>query len=275
MLNQNVDFDAFSASIEGSELGFIAHLRQQIDLSSQRNIRPRNGYHYGAEIHRGDNKFCDILWGADHGSILVQAMGEHSSLIRSLTLGYVQSHRLLCSPTRIDARVDWDDEGLFDRISALFLDFATDRGLKINQLGNWHEGKERTLYIGSRQSQLMVRLYEKGWQVGGSPNWIRFETEVKPKKQEQRQAVLTRSASEVLYTGWAGEFLETLGFIGSVKTILPSMYQPSDDARARRALVKQYGRVISNWKHELGTWDELGKQIETEYAEQKELCHAS
>ncbi len=53
-------------------------------------------------------------------------------------------------------------------------------------LGNWifPNGKGRTLYIGSRASGKMTRIYEKGLQLSKGfesllPNWLRFELELK------------------------------------------------------------------------------------------------
>jgi len=274
MLNQNVDFDAFSVTIASSEADLIHWFLSKIDLSGSRPIRGKNGYNYGAEIHRGDNQFCKIFWGNGTSETHVTIMGENSGLIRSLVLDYCQTHKCTAKPSRIDSRVDWCDEGLFDRLANLFQDFAVEKGIKINMQGDWVRGQSRTLYIGSRQSQLMVRLYEKGCQVGGDPNWIRFETEVKPKKLEAKLAVIKRSAPEVLYTGWAGEFLESLGFIGTIKTVLPSAYRPADDERARRALVKQYGKILTRWQHETGDWDSLGSAIERKIIETEKEQYA-
>ena len=273
MLSQNVDFDAFSASIEGNEDDFIYHLLQRIDLSSETKIRPRWGYHYGVQIHRGEKKYCDVLWGSDHGGIHVQAQGDTSSLIRSLTLEHIQTHRLHCSPSRIDAKIDWEEPELFDRISELLTAFAMERDLIISHQGDWARGQSRTLYVGSRKSQLMVRLYEKGWKMGGNPDWIRLETEVKPKKADQREALLTYSAPQVLNTGWAGEFISSLGFIEAIPTRLPSAYQPSDELRARAALVKQWYRIADRWQSELGGWENFGDEMEKQYKQLTDPCY--
>lgn len=54
----------------------------------------------------------------------------------------------------------------------------------IEYRGNWKNpnGKGRTLYIGSRQSDKFCRIYEKGKQLGDSDsNWLRIEVEYKAK----------------------------------------------------------------------------------------------
>lgn len=46
-----------------------------------------------------------------------------------------------------------------------------------------------TTYIGSRESAFFVRVYEKGKQVGGDPDWVRVEFEIKPMKTSSDFAV--------------------------------------------------------------------------------------
>lgn len=57
---------------------------------------------------------------------------------------------------------------------------------EVEQSGNWvnPSGKGRTLYVGSRTSGKLLRIYEKGLQIGNGfetkfPNWVRVELELK------------------------------------------------------------------------------------------------
>jgi phage replication initiation protein len=49
---------------------------------------------------------------------------------------------------------------------------------------------EQTLYLGSRTSEAMLRIYQKGLQLGGTVPWLRFEAEFKSKRAERWVSVL-------------------------------------------------------------------------------------
>lgn len=92
--------------------------------------------------------------------------------------------------TRIDlANDNFNSEvSLDDYLDMYKADLFTSRGRSPNveQAGNWirPNGKGRTLYIGSRDSGKLLRIYEKGLQLAGGfhdqfPNWVRVELELK------------------------------------------------------------------------------------------------
>jgi phage replication initiation protein len=67
----------------------------------------------------------------------------------------------------------------------------------ISQLGNWIEpdGKGRTLYIGSRASGKMWRIYEKGKQLGDAlSKWVRWELELRNERRDIPHDVVTKCA---------------------------------------------------------------------------------
>lgn len=77
---------------------------------------------------------------------------------------------------------------LDDYLAMYHADLFTSRGRppEIEQAGNWVKpnGKGRTLYVGSRKSGKLLRIYEKGLQLANGfhekfPNWVRVELELK------------------------------------------------------------------------------------------------
>lgn len=56
--------------------------------------------------------------------------------------------------------------------------------VKVRTDGDWIHNQERTLYVGSRESGKMARIYEKGQQLGdeNSP-WVRAEAEIRSKQR--------------------------------------------------------------------------------------------
>lgn len=262
MFTQNIDFDAFAATIECDQGDMVDYLTYKFDLSESRGCPPRYGYEQARQIYRGDRILATVYWGSVAGGTHVRHEGDLASLLRQYLVEYYTSRKLDMYPTRIDSRLDLFDEGLFDTMARCLTSYAEENGLKIGQMGDWVRGRERTLYIGSRQSELMVRLYEKGQREKLDPNWIRYEVEFKPKKRDQRVASLDLSAQDILNLRWSGDFLNSVGLSNTGITEYPSVYKKSDDENARYHLVKQYGRIIENWQEEVGGWESLGKELE-------------
>lgn len=68
------------------------------------------------------------------------------------------------------------------------------RNPSVSQGGNWVEpdGKGRTLYVGKRENGKMMRIYEKGKQMGDAEHpWTRWEGELRSKDREIPFDVLT------------------------------------------------------------------------------------
>ena len=86
--------------------------------------------------------------------------------------------------TRCDLALDFFDgiEGGLDQIAADYKAGLCDSGgkrLKSNVAGDWLNGKERSLYFGSREAGKQTNCYEKGHQLFGCDSgseWLRIET---------------------------------------------------------------------------------------------------
>lgn len=260
-------FDALAYTLETDPEDLANYLTAVIDFSQARRCDPRYGWKYGIRIHRGETHFADIFYGGDNGTDLchVRHEGQQAPILHSWLQRYISTSGVFYWATRVDACEDWIEEGLFDRMAAEMIRYAKEHNIKISQLGDWVRGKARTLYIGSRQSEVMIRLYEKGYQSGGDPNWVRFETEVKPQgKKERKRQVANMSPDEIMWTGLSGKILDHIGFIHLEKIKLPSVYQPSDAERSRAALLKQYGNIIREWSQEVGGYPELAEVLRSE-----------
>ena len=115
----------------------------------------------------------------------------------------------------------------------------------INQVGNWtgNDKKGRTVYIGSRSSGKMLRVYEKGKQLGDTESpWVRWELELKAK---DRKIPLEALISPHSY--FKGAYPALRSFVSSeaaevVKTIKKKARLGV--AGAKDAIKQQYGRYI-------------------------------
>jgi len=114
------------------------------------------------------------------------------------------SEHLNAKITRWDGAVD-DYDGLHSvdwAVSQFKAGHFTAGGNKpsCNQRGNWIEpdGRGRTFYVGKRENGKLIRIYEKGKQLG-DPNspWVRWEVELHNTRRVIPWDVLTRPGQYV------------------------------------------------------------------------------
>ena len=224
--------------------------------------RGQHGYLQGVRIAMGGERLCDVTWGGNPG-VHVTSSGEASPGLCEAVSALVRQHRCEWSPSRVDAAVDWLEAGLFDQLVGPALRFAEDRRIAIDQQGDWHRGKARTLYLGSKKSVVFLRLYEKGYEVGGGAdlNWVRWEVVVRPKTRARPEVATWQPADALGASAWLVDLQRELGLGERMRHAVGTVWRPSDSDRARRALVKQYARVMHQWFEEVGTWEQLGVEL--------------
>lgn len=193
------------------------------------------------------SKLLKISRGGDHvkGVTQLESTGVNAPLLYEALMRSGVQHE----PTRVDAAIDWVEEGLFDTLAPLFKQFAQDKGLSISTPGDWVRGQGRTLYIGSRSSAVMVRLYEKGYEQrkkgdDAAPlDWVRFEVEVKFKKAQQKRAIAGFQPFQFFQIGWVSELCDWLMF-SPASIPIPTTYRAPDFDRALAHLRKQYAATL-------------------------------
>lgn len=230
-------------------------------------IRPKQGYQVGVAVRQGGDMVSQVWWEGNPG-VHVLCHSEHADKLAPLLRGFA-GHEV----TRVDACEDWIEEGLFDKMAAQLVGFVEGRGIKINQLGDWIRGQGRTLELGSRESAVFLRLYEKGFEIGigrgGNPHHVRLEVEVKPKGRASRIAVSSWTAGECFGASrWLVAALKSIGWDHLQAQSIGTVYRPSDEERARHALVKQWNGVILRWADEAGS----GNAFLAEMVEMLELA---
>jgi len=85
--------------------------------------------------------------------------------------------------TRADLALDFFDgyQGGIDSVRSDYRDGLCNVGgrkLKFNLVGDWENGHDRSIYIGSREAGKITNIYEKGDQLYGekaNSDWVRFE----------------------------------------------------------------------------------------------------
>lgn len=254
------EWDWYQASVfDASPETIASELVRGFDLSDLRPARGQNGYEQAAQVVRGDEVLASLFWGGNDG-VNVKGTGERSAVVKSVLDNWEHF------PTRVDAREDWSEDGLFDRLSRCLLDFAVQSNIAVNQQGDWERGKARTLYLGSPSSVGRLVLYEKGYEVGGGAplNWVRLEARCRPKKNARLSVSKWLPAETFGCTAWMARALVSIGWDHLSPKSVGTVWRAADSSRARRALLKQYGSTLVDWAEELGGFVELGYQIEME-----------
>jgi len=242
----NARFDWYTASIDAPADHVIGSLESAFDLSEVRPSTPKNGYERAYNVVRGDTVLARIQFGGDSVGTRVwaSASGDRAEAFAGVVREHFKDHSLL----RADVAVDYDEPCAWDSLSGLAIQTADAFKLKVRHVGDFHREQDgRTLYIGSRSSAAMERLYEKGKQLGQSPDWVRLELEFKPQNARAKQ-VYAQATPEQMYmaTKWTRHIWEVLnGPSSSIRPAAPgTVRQPSDDDRALEFMAKQYGNVL-------------------------------
>jgi len=141
--------------------------------------------------------------------------------------------------------------------------------------GDWEDFPERgrTLYLGSKNSPSMARLYEKGLQKEyahlAMPNWSRLELQVRPQK-DAREHYSSISAIDV----WgASRWTRELAAVALKEHVDPhpagTVYRQSEREAALGWMCKQYGPHLVSLASDLGGWDMVGLTLSEMIKEQK------
>lgn len=147
--------------------------------------RLRGLHRYKRSFQLGETSAL-LCIGGQAGTILVSLPGEACSLIENwaAVVDYFENKRN-ARITRWDGAVD-DYSGLHsvDWAEQQYLDGVFNVGgnkPSCNNAGNWTEpdGKGRTFYVGKRKNGKLIRIYEKGQQLGALWHpWVRWEVEL-------------------------------------------------------------------------------------------------
>jgi DNA relaxase NicK len=263
-----VRFDWYSATVRERPEVIIAGLREDLSGWVTEVERRKGSNNYEASdvgLDYFGGSIFSVLHGGPNGAPHVRASGAGSPVVADVLRRRWPQHAV----SRVDVAVDFDGEGCWDKLFAVCADVARERGLKWTTYGDFREDRDvmagRTVYIGSRQSPVMVRLYEKGKQmlpsvrVGEklpSLNWCRLEVEVKPPQREARLAAAIRPAEQFWgCSSWSRKLLHRA--CGTdVERVTMTVRRETDARRAIRHLAMQYRQSIETVIAEEGGDDE-------------------
>ena len=190
-------FDAFVFRVELDAFD-VCEFFEGLGFSLERGSA-QYGYRYCYKLELSGAQHGIIQYGGDSvgTGVYVSVMGSHAGRVRDAALSAGWAGVLI----RADVALDFDGDKYFRLLSADLIELAKTKSLKTSTLGDWIQGVGgRTLYVGSRTSAFMIRLYEKYKQSGvdtGNEQTIRLELEIKPYKHA-RMSAFSLSASELV-----------------------------------------------------------------------------
>lgn len=220
--------------------------------------RARNGYDHGVAFRVGGRDVACCYYGGmgNRGWVHLEATGDDAEPFARVMRAAYPNHRV----TRFDSAQDYDGPGTWDRLAAIGLRIADEAGLKVTHVGDWHRGQDgRTLYFGSRKSDISVRLYEKGKQLGSHllgegelrADWCRLEVQVRP-KGDVRYHAATVSAEEAWgFSRWSRRLILVVDGC-DVARVNMQKHRLSDCEQAVLHMIGQYGPAVERLLEEKG-----------------------
>lgn len=218
------------------------------------------GYDVGAQFIVGDHVKFRINHGGQNeqfGANVTGSGGDAPQLMQVLR-EHFPMHRV----SRFDSCEDYHHKEAYDYLRTIALKIATEHDVKAREIVKPLPGSDdgRTLYLGAPTSAITARIYEKGKQLGVGTEWVRAELQVRPQKL-LKDACARISAEDVWgLARWSLAMASELGKT-EIQRVDVQIYQPSDDDRAYRWMLKQYGKLLGKMKGVHGSWETLGAQI--------------
>lgn len=253
-------FDWYEVTIDQPADAVLGALVQGLDLASVMPTRADNGYLHAARVFRQEGQdLARVLWGGNPGTH-VRIGGATTDEVVPVLREAFPVHRV----TRADVSADFEAPQFFQDVTQSLIEFAVREGLSLDHRGDWERGQGRTLYLGSINSPVRLVVYEKGYEQGqgdSRPNWVRIEARIKPQGGPARHKLATLSPKECMGSAWLPRALEALEWLHVEAVAIGKGYRVPDGERARSYLCMQYGKVLTAWADELGSWEVLGQEL--------------
>lgn len=185
------------------------------------------------------------------------------------------------APSRLDSAFDFCDPLAFDKLHSIAKVFEA-AGRKLDYAGAAPENPDRgtTIYLGSRKSEMFVRIYQKGLKLAQEldlapdeitdelRNWVRVELEYKPDKRPARMKAVGLSATDIWgCSPWTHEFA-SMALSIDAKRVHMTERRESDHERAMRFMIAQYGATMLRQLELLGgSWDRFSEDLRARLVE--------
>lgn len=254
-------FDWYQASIpDVSPAVLMAKIARSEYFGEWVESRPTKGYDIGAQFVIGGN----VLYRINHGGINAEfganilGSGGSAPKLAQVVREHFPMHRV----SRLDSCEDFHHADVYDYLRKKALRIAKEMRVQcreiVKPLAESDDG--RTLYLGSQTSAVSMRIYEKGKQLGCGSDWVRAELQVRPQKEIKSFAAGMSPLEVWSLAKWSHAMAVQMGNSGLQRADV-QIFQKSDQERAYRFMLKQYGRMLKLKHDDHGSWEALGAQI--------------
>lgn len=261
-------FDWYQATVPMHHRELEAQLIAALGVEHTNQVKGAHAYAHGLEFVRAGDVVARMLYGGTNGDPNVTGSGEDAQQLAEALRDLVPEHRV----TRVDSAYDFRGPDSFAVLFDIVKTYADGKRLTLDTRGDWTRPEApdgRTLYVGSPSSPIRVRLYEKGKQLrktGLLPDdkcpldWVRVELQLRPPSRDRKEAVAAMSPAEVWSFGWAAGLHELLE-LGGLQPASMHDWRAPDDARAWKALLSQYGKLLTKKAFDLGELNAAGELV--------------
>tara|TARA_R110002072_G_scaffold216863_1_gene374389 strand:+ start:520 stop:1287 length:768 start_codon:yes stop_codon:yes gene_type:complete len=202
-------------------------------------------------------RLCSVRFGGANANPFVECKGAISPVIAKMLRGEFD-HR----PSRLDAAFARSAPKLFDRYVRITRKLAKVYGLRWEPKGDWATTDAgRTIVLGSRYSQVILRIYEKGLELVAKQGLelsdelrqlVRMEIEFKPQNRTARKRAPTIEADELWgLTEWLRDFSKQ-AFGIEARKLKVTERREADYERALRSMARQYRAHLTRLLDEVG-----------------------
>lgn len=228
--------------------GFFCSLAEVVGPAFGRMESLGRGFHGYAESYRFERGQVRYAFGGQAGTGMFSIPGEGCALVPDwVALVRFLRHGLQARITRWDGAVD-DYHGLHsvDEAVELYRSGAFNAGGRAPSCavaGNWISADEsgRTFYVGKRRNGKLLRVYEKGKQLGlASSPWTRWEVELHNVDRVIPWEVIADPAPHI-----AGAY-PALSWVSGLASRIPTLQRSDSITYKRLVFYAQvaYGRLI-------------------------------
>jgi DNA relaxase NicK len=254
-------FDWYQASVPNVHPEVVMQALQASEYYGEWvESKASKGYDVGVQFVVGDQVKFRMNHGGqnqEYGANVTSSGGDAPKLVQVLR-EHFPHHRV----SRFDSCEDYHHKDAYDYLREMALRIAKEHDVKareiVKPLADSDDG--RTLYLGSPSSAITARIYEKGKQLGVGTEWVRAELQVRPQKHVKDICAHLTPEEVWGLARWSLAIVAELGKT-EIQKVDVQIYQPSDDDRAYRWMLKQYGRLLGKMHASHGSWETVGAQI--------------
>lgn len=252
------DWYQCSLSVEPQDVVSAAEnwFREESNMCVQiRAASPQRPYKSAVELYTQypshEVSFCTVHYGGTNSRMMFRSTSDRAAKGSQFIRECFPDHQA----SRVDVAMDFDEgPEWFSVMADWLIDYANNSNPKMSLdfRGDWANGKNgRTLYVGSRKSAVYIRLYEKGVKeiqegnVAASPDWVRFEAEIKPEKKPGK--IMLSKMTPVECFGCSGILQAFADMVGGAKVSpvkITKVHRMKDHDRALAHLAFQYGDIL-------------------------------